>query len=226
MIKALYKGLEEEFLSSKTNALLYRCQYISKKEFDKLELNLDNKKKVHLYSRAFLSFSLNEKIANNFIKKEKFNKNLIPIKLTIKPKNDCEIFASNADIQLFSVYNEEEILFFPFSSFIIDEKIQNEVINGVESKVIILNYLGKYEKEIKLQISETFNKKNIIDIGLEKRWKFTEDIINKTSTEKFSKNIDMIKSLLDEEMNEVLKNKNKSKNKKKIYVEKETNFFN
>jgi hypothetical protein len=42
-------------------------------------------------------------------------------------------------------------------------------------------------------------------------------------TEKFSKNIDMIKSLLDEEMKDVLKGKSK---KKKTNKETETNFFN
>ena len=229
-VKALYKGLEKNFLQSKTDVILYRCQFISKSEFDKLEQNLNNNKKVHLYSRAFLSFSINKTVAHNFIKKEKCKEDLVPIKLIIKPKNEGEIFSSNADIQSFSVYNEEEILFYPFSSFIIDENMQKEIINGVPSKVIILNYLGKYEKEIKLQISETFNKKNnleedisIIDKGLEKKWKFTEDVLHKSMTEKFSKNLDEIKSLLDEEMKDVLKGKSK---KKKTNEETETNFFN
>ena len=231
-VKVLYKGLEKNFLQSKTDVLLYRCQFISKSEFDKLELNLNNNKKVHLYSRAFLSFSIKKEVAHNFIKKEKCKPNLVPIKLIIKPKDEGEIFASNADIQTFSVYNEEEILFFPFSGFIIDENMQKEIINGVPSKVIFLNYLGKYEKEIKLKISETFNKKNnnnleedvsIVDKGLEKKWQFTEDVIHKSMTEKFSKNIDVIKSLLDEEMKDVLKGKSK---KKKTNKETETNFFN
>ena len=110
--------------------------------------------------------------------------------------------------------------------------MQKEIINGVPSKVIFLNYLGKYEKEIKLKISETFNKKNnnnleedisIVDKGLEKKWQFTEDVIHKSMTEKFSKNIDVIKSLLDEEMKDVLKGKSKNK---KTNKETETNFFN
>ena len=121
-VKALYKGLEKNFLQSKTDVVLYRCQFISKSEFDKLEQNLNNNKKVHLYSRAFLSFSINKVVAHNFIRKEKCKEDLVPIKLIIKPKNEGEIFSSNADIQSFSVYNEQEILFYPFSSFIIDEK--------------------------------------------------------------------------------------------------------
>ena len=85
---------------------------ISKKEFDRIVKAIKNYKKIQIYSRAFLSFTLNENKSHNFLKPE--TEDLIPIKFKIKPKKDGEIFSSNADIRQYSVYNEEEILFFPF----------------------------------------------------------------------------------------------------------------
>ena len=65
-----------------------------------------------------------------------------------------EAFASNADIEQYSIYDEEkEVLFFPFSSFIVDEKMKSEIIEGIRTKVVYLNYLGKYRTEIEKTIN-------------------------------------------------------------------------
>ena len=65
-----------------------------------------------------------------------------------------ESFSSNASIEQFSFFNlEKEVLFFPFSSFIIDKKIDSKVIKGIKTKIIYLNYLGKYRKEIENKIN-------------------------------------------------------------------------
>ena len=212
-IKILYKGLEKGFLQSKNDQELYRCQLISKKEFDRIVEAIKNIKKVQIYSRAFLSFSLNEEKSHRFLKKE--TDDLIPIKFKIKPKKEGEIFASNADIRQFSVYNEEEILFFPFSSFIIENGIENENIKSkdINARIIYLNYLGKYEKEIKLKICETLDNNMDIEeiIGIDKDWKFTNDILNKTMREKHKKGLDFLKMYVKEEMNNIIKGKNKKK---------------
>ena len=221
-VKALYKGLEKKFLKSKNDVPLYRCQCISKIELENIEKALVNKKRIQIYSRAFLSFSINKNISLRFLKKIEDEK-LIPVLLIIDKKEDGEIFASNADIRQYSVYNEEEILFFPFSSFIIEEKIEEQIIKGIKTKIIKLNYLGKYEKEIKLKISETLD--NNIDlndiIGVDKNWKYSNDVLNKTMKEKYIKNLDFYISHIEEEM----KNELKGKKTKKSTIEDESKIF-
>ena len=208
-VKILYKGIEKGFLQSKNDEVLYRCQSISKKEFDQITSSIKNNKKIQVYSRAFLSFSLNEKKSHEFLKKE--TDDLIPIKFILKPKNEGEIFASNADIRQYSIYNEEEVLFFPFSSFIIEENIREDKIKDINARIIYLNYLGKYEKEIKLKISETLDKNISMEeiIGVDKDWKFSKDILNKTMKEKHMKNIGLYEILAKDAMKNVLKSKNK-----------------
>ena len=210
-VKILYKGLENGFLESKNDEVLYRCQLISKTEFDQIVKAIKNNKKIQIYSRAFLSFSLNEKKSEHFLKQE--TKDLIPIKFKIKPKKEGEIFSSNADIRNFSVYNEEEVLFFPFSSFIIEDGIEEKKINNINARIIYLNYLGTYEKEIKLKMCETLDKNiNIEDIiGIDKDWKFTNDILNKTMKEKHKKGLDFLKMVTKEEMKNAIKGKKKKK---------------
>ena len=83
-VKILYKGLDNGFLQSKNDEELYRCQLISKNEFDEIVSAIKNFKKIQIYSRAFLSFTLNEKKSHNFLKPE--TKDLIPIKFKIKKK--------------------------------------------------------------------------------------------------------------------------------------------
>ena len=152
-----------------------------------------------------------KKNPTNFLKKE--TDDLIPMKFILKPKNEGEIFASNADIRQYSIYNEEEVLFFPFSSFIIEDNIREEKIEGkgINARIIYLNYLGKYEKEIKLKISETLDKNISMEeiIGVDKDWKFSKDILNKTMKEKHMKNIGLYEILAKDAMKNVLKSKNK-----------------
>lgn len=70
-IRAMYQGVENKYLKSEFSIQLYRCQLISKSEVDELEKN-----KVLIYSRSFLSFSKDKKVAIKFLKKAK--NDLIP----------------------------------------------------------------------------------------------------------------------------------------------------
>ena len=74
---------------------------------------LDKKKvipKILFYSRCFLSFSRNISLANSFI-----GNVLLELHLNYLDLNEIQ---SNSDISQFSAYsNEEEIVFYPFSSF-------------------------------------------------------------------------------------------------------------
>ena len=143
-------------------------QLIFKEEMDVLKNDL-----ILVYSRTFLSFSKDKNKAINFLKKG--NNNLKPVMLVINSINLEEAYSSNADIEQFSIFSHEwEVLFFPFSSFIIDEKIDTQIIKGIETKIINLNYLGKYRKEIENKIN-TLNENEIKKL-LSKDSKFVKDI--------------------------------------------------
>ena len=167
-VRAMYKGIEKKYLQTEYNIRLYRCQLISKEEMDILKNDL-----ILVYSRTFLSFSKDKNKAINFLKKG--NNNLKPVMLVINSINLEEAYSSNADIEQFSIFSHErEVLFFPFSSFIIDEKIDTQIIKGIETKIINLNYLGKYRKEIENKIN-TLNENEIKKL-LSKDSKFVKDI--------------------------------------------------
>ena len=144
-IRAMYKGVEKKYLKSEFSIQLYRCQLISKSEADELEKN-----KVLIYSRSFLSFSKEKEVAISFLKETKDD--LIPVMFILNSIKVEEAFSSNADIEQYSIYREKEVLFFPFSSFVVEKEIEVETINGIETKIINLNYLGKYRKEIEEKI--------------------------------------------------------------------------
>ena len=167
-VRAMYKGIEKSYLQSEYSVPLYRCQLISKAEINMLEKNL-----ILVYSRAFLSFSKDINRSTVFLKKG--NNNLIPVMFIVNKFNLEESFSSNASIEQFSFFNlEKEVLFFPFSSFIIDEKIDSKVIKSIETKIIYLNYLGKYRKEIENKIN-TLDENKIKEL-LSKDSKFVKDI--------------------------------------------------
>ena len=153
-IQMLYRELKN--FSYQDKKMLYRGSIISNEEMEKIEEfqknnnnnieNTDNfKPKVLIYSRSFLSFSLNEEIAKKFIRyKDGFTSVLFEV---LNNANNN----SNAILSSFSDFNEEEILFFPYSSFIIKEIL---TIENQKYIIIILEYLGVYQ--------------NIIDKSLEK----------------------------------------------------------
>ena len=143
-----------------------------------------------IFSKSFLSFTKKRTIAENF-----FN-NQTPIKsqqksfkvlfiLKMEKSKDPEqnyILSTHADIQSLSLIpEEEEVLFFPFSSFEIIEinKNNNEVYE------IILKYLGKYfekvEKDVDLsksvaKLSKTNFTNEIIDYGLIKKEQLNKSV--------------------------------------------------
>ena len=64
-----------------------------------------------------------------------------------------------------------------------------------------------------MKICETLDKNLEIEeiIGINKDWKFTNDIINKTVKEKHRKGLDYLKMYFKDEMKNVLKGKKKKK---------------
>ena len=173
-IKIMFKALEKEVFITNVNCFLYRASQINEKEYNILIECLNEKQEnlpgSILYCKAFLSFTKDEKRAINFLKPSN-SKEFIPVIFQIKksPQNLNNNLASCADLDagnLSFFKKEKEVLFFPFSTFTvedIEEKvISNEKHKNIKAKIITLDYLGKYQDEInnatkKLNIKEYFN---------------------------------------------------------------------
>ena len=159
-IKMMYEGVKRKVFNSVTNEKLYSGGLISNSELQKLKDNLNNNKnnnevpKLIHYFKSFKSFSKIRAQAEKFMKRAKKNKNedATLLMFIINENNIEEEFVSNAYIKEFSKFQkEEEVLFFPFSSFEI-EKIEdeNDHVN------IYLNYLGKYKSYIEEKKLDVF----------------------------------------------------------------------
>ena len=172
-IKTLYKGMGD-YCFKDLSVRLYRGAKMSDNELNKMmevlnqkekfdnkmdevikftktysDINFIDKKniipKILFYSRCFLSFSRSLSVASGFS-----GNVLLELHLDYLDLNEIQ---SNSDISKFSAYSsEEEIVFYPFSSFSI-EKIYKE--NGKTK--IILECLGKYKDTIKEAINKYKN---------------------------------------------------------------------
>ena len=167
-IKMMYEGIKNKTLTPKYDSILYRGSIISNSELNRLEecINEPNENffpKLILYFRSFQSFSLLREKAIGFMNKSTPPYNHIKVLFIVQPSNLINIsanifnqeleyeneFLSNAYIREFSNFpNEEEVLFFPFSSFGVT-KINREFMDHVE---ITLEYLGKYRQNININL--------------------------------------------------------------------------
>ena len=187
-IKALYEGIKVKSLSLCSNNKLYRGTYLLKNEIEIIKGYLNKKIKdlpgAIVFSRAFLSFSKEIKIAENFLDNNN-NKDMCKVLFILEKDDNIDYsLGTHADIEKISYYpNEREVLFFPFSSFEIKE-IKEEIINNENRYIIKLLYLGKYIKELENDktyiqneniIVDSEFKKQIIDSGLVKQNKITNN---------------------------------------------------
>ena len=149
-IQLLYSGLKiNNFNFSYTNDL-YRGALIEKEEIKDFIKRLE-KKNSHMliYSKAFMSFSLDKNVAMDFMQKKIPTKNTVRVLYIIKTevliKEERILIhknATNADLTDISFFEDEkEILLFPFSIY---------EISDIQKKdnyyIIYLNILGKYKK--------------------------------------------------------------------------------
>ena len=153
-IKTLYQGMNYYHFKD-IKSKLYRRARMSESEINKLKQALKNKDKYNkdikipkilFYSRTFLSFSKRKEVAMGF------NGNVL-LELQLDYLNLDEI-QSNSNIKKFSRFSEEEeILFYPFSSFSIENMTEE---NGLIK--IVLVSLGKYKEETKKVFDKYKNK--------------------------------------------------------------------
>ena len=136
-IKMMYEGVNKKALNSISNEELYSGGLISNIELEKLRNNLNennnnnnNLPKIIYYFKSFKSFTKLKEKAEYFMQKAQKHKdeNSTLIMFIITNNNFEEEFVSNAYIKEFSQFpKEEEVLFFPFSSF---EVVKIEDENG------------------------------------------------------------------------------------------------
>ena len=158
-IKLLYFGIEKKSFFSFTGKILYRGAMINKKEYEnikqyKKEGKINN---IVVFSKAFLSFSLKKDEAKKFIGKPYGD--VLGV-LYVLDNNNKDSMESNACIQQLSAFpDEEEILFFPGSSFIISD------IKAIDDSQIEidLNYNGKFKEVYNVIYSDNIRVNKLIE---------------------------------------------------------------
>ena len=150
-IKLLYKGIRNNSYKPKTDCELYRGTKLENFEIKLLKDILKDKnssKKVPIiYSTSFLSFSTDDKIAEKLGERRESsieNKTVI-IKLNaLNERYEDEIMKTNAFLnQISAFHNENEVLFFPFSSF---ELLDVKDLDG--GTLIILDYSLRFKGKV------------------------------------------------------------------------------
>ena len=158
-IKMMYEGLKRKVFTSIKNEELYSGGIISNRELLKIKNNLNNNSndnnlpKVIYYIRAFKSFSRKNDASLGFIKNSSRDSTGLLLIVLNDQNNNINIedeFVSNAYIKEFSYFGdlEDEVLFFPFSSFEVVKIKEDQVINKKRCVIIYLKYLGRYKKYI------------------------------------------------------------------------------
>ena len=150
-IKLLYKGIINNSYRPKTDCELYRGTKLEKFEIKILKDILKNKnssiKCPIIYSTSFLSFSTDNKIAKNLGYRRLSSKenNTVIIKLNaLEHEYKKEIMETNAFLKQISAFHKEnEVLFFPFSSF---ELVDIEDLDG--GTLITLNYSLRFKDKV------------------------------------------------------------------------------
>ena len=151
-IRVFYKGLQE--FKYKDNETLFRGANISDNEIDSMIDFYNNRKENDnsgefqplylLYSKSYITFSKDKTSSLEAIKDiEKSKKILFQLKNNIENQ-----IINNAYLnEISSIQNNNDIVFYPFSSFIIDK------INKIDDiyYIDLINY-GVYEKQIKTKI--------------------------------------------------------------------------
>ncbi len=131
---------------------LYRGALIKVEEIKKLSKYMKAKQNSKIpaaliYSKAFMSFSLDKEVAIGFMQQKNPPENLVRVLYILKTEveNDRERIliyknATNADLSDISFFEgEKEILLFPFSVY---------EINDIQKKRWLLYYLLKYFRKI------------------------------------------------------------------------------
>ena len=154
-IQLLYSGLRINSFEFSSTKDLYRGALIKREEIQNL-IHYKEKKNSDIpcgliYSKAFMSFSLDKNVAMDFMLKKIPTQKEVRVLYILKSEvsNNFEKIlinknATNADLKDISYYEDErEVLLFPFSIYEISEVQKKE-----NYYIIYLNILGKYKKDL------------------------------------------------------------------------------
>ena len=210
-VNLLYEGLSNNSLQRSIDNCLYRNCSMAKNDINNLieQFNMwkqNNDKSLPsflMYSRCFLSFT---KDKNRIVTPQNndLNSNYNVIFILKSDEKLINKYTSNADIEDISMFEEEkEVLFFPFTTFILQDIHEGE-IDGNKCIMINIEYLGTYE-----HILTKFRTEN------EYKEKIRQSFIN------FFKNQKYINALLETDLlgsknNDINENENKESKDKKI----------
>ena len=152
-IKVLYEGIKLKSLLTSTYKILYSTKYISNNEFQLILKNFNNKDKKGnfnnlIFSKRFLSFFPDKNEALLILGHSKQNDMIKVIFILDNEKEENYRYLnkiSYVNTQKISPFSaEKEILFFPFSSFVIESIVQVNVDYRVLKEIyqIKIKYLG------------------------------------------------------------------------------------
>ena len=164
----IYDSLNKGYIKS-YNEKLYRGGKLNKSELNKIisEKNerTNKNQKLFYYSKNFLSFSKEEKVAREFLYNNyQDNKSETVLFIIERCKNE-KYFISNIDIESLSKYkHEKEVLILPLTCFEVVRIGNKETYGNVRYRKIYLSYLDKYQDIITKKIenlNSTPDKKEI-----------------------------------------------------------------
>ena len=165
-IKTLYEGIKLKALPYSIEDTLYRGTQLPDKEINIMKENKDKGEIKDLpgaivYSRSFLSFSKKKEIALGFMDKNKRANNFSKVLFILKKDKEFDYSSStHVDVGKLSIFqNEEEVLFFPFSSFKIEKIDPKDGFINIEL-TYLTKYFEIYEKDF-TTLSKKIDKKNV-----------------------------------------------------------------
>ena len=221
-IRIMYEGLANKSLSISEDNKLFRGSYMSRNEMNaiikKFEEYQQKKEKdlpsFLLYSRCFLSFSKIESVAKGFLG----NNNDVTYAVYFILENHDDIlnkYSSNADITYLSAFqSEQEVLFFPYTSFCL-KSIEHKEIKNDDGEVIKnyvevqLDYLGRYDKALELFSKDEFIKNEVIEefVDCFNQQNYSKQLLNANIIKSKQKGKDTNKNYVFEKMMEKIEDK-------------------
>ena len=155
-VNLLYEGLSNNSLQISIDDCLYRNCTMLKNDINKLidQFNIwkqNNDKSLPsflIYSRCFLSFT-KDKDRVIISQNNNLNNNYNVFFILKNNEKIINKYTANADIENISIFEEEkEVLFFPFTTFILNDIYEGE-INGNKCIIVNIEYLDVYEHILK-----------------------------------------------------------------------------
>ena len=227
-IKILYEGVKLKSLPISSDKELYRGSKISKDEIkiiqDYLNKKINGLPGAIVFSKSFLSFSKDRNEAEVFISGKNIKNNLSKVLFILEKDEKVDYsLSTHADIENISFFNENEVLFFPFSSFEIKE-IKEKKVGGEIIYEIKLVYLEKYLKEIENEkiiveniLPDCLFKKEIVGMGLIEEKKIKE-LKTKDIIKEYKEYKNDIKKIDTDDINEITIIYDIEKNAKSIVI--------